>query len=78
MRKAGIEMPTKDRTASPARPKRVSTPTPTAHARSAIALRSPRPAPRVRATKSGARPIGSTMTKSVTKAVSSSVSMPPL
>jgi hypothetical protein len=68
MRKAGIEMPRKFSTASPATPNSVRMPSATRQARTATLRRSPMPMPCVSATKSGARPTGSMITKSATKA----------
>jgi hypothetical protein len=63
-----MEMPRKFSTASPATPNSVRIPTATRQARIATLRRSEIVMPWVNATNSGARPTGSMITKSVTKA----------
>ena len=68
-RKAGMEMPTKPMTASPNTVNSASRTSATQQARRPMARRSDVGAPCVSAAKSGVSPIGSIITKSVTKAV---------
>ncbi len=76
--KAGIEMPMKPSTLSPKIPKSVSKTVATMQARRPMRRRICGVLPLVSAMNSGTMPIGSMITKSVTKAViRAAVSMPP-